>query len=1600
MAKNNKIIFEVVATAKGLKVVSKDAEKLTKNTDNADRSTKRLQKSRDKYGRTEKGVAGISSNSTKNFSKMQQSIDGGGGGGLVRAYALLAANVFALTAAFGVLSRSAQVDTLTKSIETLEIVSGKSIKAVGRDLQEASGFSLDFANALRSTSLALSAGFNADQIVQLGEVAKNASVSLGRNLADSLDRIFRGVIKVEPELLDEIGLFIRVDEAASKYADSLGIAQSELTEFQKRQAFLNESIEQGTKKFQAFEDVDPDAFAILAATFADLAQGAVSFINQGLVPIIGYFQENRALLVGAFGAVAVSLLRQVIPAMGVFRQNARQAAQEASENFNGFQEELKSTGNASKKAALDMAKVNLKTARSDLKSAEAARARLPAYKQGGKALEEANKQLDEATTKEERITALRKKSLAFDKSRKSTNSDIIDAQKKALDDEADALENVIAKEKTRNNIRQRKVQAVQPQPGTFMDLEQMRLAKAELRAVSLENISTTASTVGLKAALNQIEVELYEMSLAATAAGGSLGFFEKMSFRLSATLTALSIKMSELMLKLAPFMPFIMIGIALMPLFAKAIGFGGEASKKFGEALDKSNELLDSFDEKLSTARDTIVDTESSFESISDASTAFNNALVETSESLLAAREAYRQYIAETNGFVRFFTDFNQSGATNIVKNEIEALNDILSNFAGATPEMQNLLSTEGLSDQTLEKAVQHAVKLEHQREKILALEKKEFDLRALEMAGVKTIINERGREEAILSAIAGATRNKNSAIKEGADMQQESTEILLSEGHTLSKLVNIYQKVADLGKEQVEAQTNAKSALDGATDSAREFAKKFITKTDVDKPLSSFRQITAALAHQNKLGEDSKLSTRDRSNLLNSIANTENAVFDIMTKENKEEFKRLAQMEDGILKELLMLTILEDEEEQYAKMRLIQLSSKAVLQEIKDISKSIKNIQKETVVGIEKSFALQKQEKQLAVTAQQAEVRKLRTASNLTKTEIERLATLEINANLTAEIAKLTTKDGEAMTAILAQRKLNNLLLQQELDIATESDRKNIKIQGILKKRVDTQEKLNKSILEGQKLEAQISSALTTGSTTLSATASQKILIAGEEQRLKTAKKKADIEKAILKSQFAIIKAELKILNEKKQFAGIANFDYQDTVDGLDEALQNSIDLIDQGLENSTTKFVVDLIKGVESGLGTMDSGGIDDGGLSDYLDKITLGGATLSKLRANTSSAKGEITKLQKFIANESKKDLKDQDILGIAKADEQIALLQDSINNFDAAQIVTKVGMITAAFSQFAAQVRALGADGEFAATLANISGMFLQSFTQMSQIISDKGSSPLERFAAQAAAISTVIAGFSAAVAGDAKRRISQIDEAIEAEKRLDGKSAQSVAKIKEMEKKKESIGRKAFETNKKLQIAQALVSTAAGAAMALTLGPLIGPILAAATVALGMAQVALIRKTQYNGGGGDVQASNTALTIGGRGNSVDTSQRATAGELAYLRGGQGSGTNANNFTPGGAMGRKGYANGGDGITVGERGPEVITPSQPVDITPNYALGGQSQNINFNISAVDGASVQNMLNEQQGNIISMIRQAANDNGEGFLESVDSDVYGGGG
>ena len=95
-----KKVIEVRAQGKGIKGVSKDVKNTRQETEKLDKSRGKLNKTTDKYSRREKGAAQMGMNSTKSFSKMQQGIGGeGGSGGLVRAYALLAANVFALSAA-------------------------------------------------------------------------------------------------------------------------------------------------------------------------------------------------------------------------------------------------------------------------------------------------------------------------------------------------------------------------------------------------------------------------------------------------------------------------------------------------------------------------------------------------------------------------------------------------------------------------------------------------------------------------------------------------------------------------------------------------------------------------------------------------------------------------------------------------------------------------------------------------------------------------------------------------------------------------------------------------------------------------------------------------------------------------------------------------------------------------------------------------------------------------------------------------------------------------------------------------------------------------------------------------------------------------------------------------------------------------------------------------------------------------------------------------------------------------------------------------------------------------------------------------------------
>ncbi|SVD26029.1 uncharacterized protein METZ01_LOCUS378883, partial [marine metagenome] len=88
-----------------LKVVAKEAEKAAKSTEKLSKSTDTLNKRRNRHNKIEKGVGQSGLSAGKALSKQAGAIQGG----LVPAYAVLAAHIFAITAAFNALKEAAQV---------------------------------------------------------------------------------------------------------------------------------------------------------------------------------------------------------------------------------------------------------------------------------------------------------------------------------------------------------------------------------------------------------------------------------------------------------------------------------------------------------------------------------------------------------------------------------------------------------------------------------------------------------------------------------------------------------------------------------------------------------------------------------------------------------------------------------------------------------------------------------------------------------------------------------------------------------------------------------------------------------------------------------------------------------------------------------------------------------------------------------------------------------------------------------------------------------------------------------------------------------------------------------------------------------------------------------------------------------------------------------------------------------------------------------------------------------------------------------------------------------------------------------------------------
>jgi len=304
-----------------LKAIAKDA---TKAAD----ATKKATGAADAYQKKQKGVGQAGLSGAKAFSKMS----GGITDGLVPAYATLAANVFALSAAFGVLSRNDAIAKLQEGLEFTGRAAGRNLTIVADKLQEITDNAISAEQAMRTTAVGISAGFTEQQMAGLARVAKGAAMALGRDLGDAMDRLTRGAAKLEPEILDELGIMIRLDDAVRDYALAVNKSHDELTQFERRMAFTNAIIADGIGKFAALSDaLEPSAYAQLSASFSDLTKTFINGLNTFIGPFLKFLADTPvalAALAAAFGASLSGQMLGGLQGMADKSMNASKATQE------------------------------------------------------------------------------------------------------------------------------------------------------------------------------------------------------------------------------------------------------------------------------------------------------------------------------------------------------------------------------------------------------------------------------------------------------------------------------------------------------------------------------------------------------------------------------------------------------------------------------------------------------------------------------------------------------------------------------------------------------------------------------------------------------------------------------------------------------------------------------------------------------------------------------------------------------------------------------------------------------------------------------------------------------------------------------------------------------------------------------------------------------------------------------------------------------------------------------------------------------------------------------------------------------------------------
>lgn len=161
--------------------------------------------------------------------------------------AAITAAIIAVRKAWDLIEIAAKAEQQEKAFGNLAFAANVSSEQIVEDLRKMSGETLSTAQIMEKASQAMILGIAPEKLAKMMEISRASARAFGKDVGFMFESIAIGVGRQSKLILDNLGIIVSAKEAYQKYADSIGESVQELTEAQRKQAFLNATLEAGQR---------------------------------------------------------------------------------------------------------------------------------------------------------------------------------------------------------------------------------------------------------------------------------------------------------------------------------------------------------------------------------------------------------------------------------------------------------------------------------------------------------------------------------------------------------------------------------------------------------------------------------------------------------------------------------------------------------------------------------------------------------------------------------------------------------------------------------------------------------------------------------------------------------------------------------------------------------------------------------------------------------------------------------------------------------------------------------------------------------------------------------------------------------------------------------------------------------------------------------------------------------------------------------------------------------------------------------------------------------------------------------------------------------